>query len=164
MKPRKNSERQLNPLPPRAGCAVLDGDCLDVLAALPEESVHLVVTSPPYADKRRSTYGGVHPDDYVDWFIPRASAIRRVLRDDGTFILNIKENVVNGERHTYVLELIQAMRSAGVVVDRRIRLAQEKQLPRQVAEPVPGLMGAATSVQQATPVRYVPGGSDGTRG
>ena len=45
--------------------------------------------------------------------MPRAEAIHRVLRDDGTFILNIKEGVVNGERHTYVLELIQAMRASG---------------------------------------------------
>ena len=89
------------------------GDAKDILEDLPANSVALVVTSPPYADQRRSTYGGIHPDDYVGWFMERAGAIKRVLRDDGTFILNIKEKVVRGERHTYVLELIQAMREAG---------------------------------------------------
>ena len=92
---------------------ILAGDAADVLASQPADSVHLVVTSPPYADQRRSTYGGIHPDGYVDWFMPRAEAIQRVLRPDGTFILNIKEKAVRGERHTYVLELILAMREAG---------------------------------------------------
>ena len=100
---------------PTAGhpLAVLDGDATELLRALPSESVNLVVTSPPYADQRRATYGGVHPDDYVDWFMPFAEGIQRVLRPDGTFILNIKEKAVRGERHTYVLELILAMRRAG---------------------------------------------------
>ncbi len=89
------------------------GDAGDVLSELPENSISLVVTSPPYADQRRSSYGGIHPDDYVDWFMPKAAAIQRVLRPDGTFILNIKEKAVRGERHTYVLELILAMRKAG---------------------------------------------------
>ena len=93
--------------------AVFEGDAAELLRALPAESVNLVVTSPPYADQRRATYGGVHPDDYVDWFMPFADGIQRVLRPDGTFILNIKEKAVRGERHTYVLELILAMRRAG---------------------------------------------------
>ena len=102
------------PLPTaRDPITVVEGDAADVLASLPADSVQLVVTSPPYADQRRSTYGGIHPDDYVEWFMPRAEAIRRVLRPDGTFILNIKEKAVKGERHTYVLELILAMRRAG---------------------------------------------------
>ena len=92
---------------------VFEGDAAELLRALPAESVNLVVTSPPYADQRRATYGGVHPDDYVDWFMPFADGIQRVLRPDGTFILNIKEKAVRGERHTYVLELILAMRRAG---------------------------------------------------
>ncbi|MCY4258539.1 MAG: site-specific DNA-methyltransferase [bacterium] len=89
------------------------GDSAELLSKLPARCVNLVVTSPPYADQRRSTYGGIHPDEYVGWFMPHASAVRRVLADDGTFVLNIKEKVVGGERHTYVLELIMAMRDAG---------------------------------------------------
>ena len=80
---------------------------------LEADSVNLIVTSPPYADQRRNTYGGVHPDDYVDWWIPRADEMKRVLRPDGSLVLNIKERVVAGERHTYVLELILAMRERG---------------------------------------------------
>ena len=97
----------------REPVVVIEGDAADALARLPADSVQLAVTSPPYADQRRSTSGGIHPDDYVEWFMPRAEAIRRVLRPDGTFVLNIKEKAVRGERHTYVLELILAMREAG---------------------------------------------------
>ncbi|MDO4712471.1 MAG: site-specific DNA-methyltransferase [Candidatus Saccharibacteria bacterium] len=93
--------------------ALILGDCLEELKKLEAKSVNLIVTSPPYADQRTSTYGGIKPDKYVEWFIPIAAELKRVLKDDGTFILNIKERVANGERHTYVLELIQALREQG---------------------------------------------------
>lgn len=89
------------------------GDCETVLAELPDDSVDLIFTSPPYADQRRHTYGGVTPDEYVDWFLPRTEQFLRVLKPTGTFVLNIKERVVNGERHTYVLDLILNMRQQG---------------------------------------------------
>jgi len=92
---------------------IYQGDCLDILPAVASGSVDLIVTSPPYADQRKDTYGGVSPDKYVEWFLPVSSELRRVLKDEGSFILNIKERVVNGERHTYVLELILAMRKQG---------------------------------------------------
>ncbi|MFN0111998.1 MAG: DNA-methyltransferase [Blastocatellia bacterium] len=89
------------------------GDCLDVLRQLPDNAVDLIVTSPPYADSRKNTYGGIHPDKYVEWFLPIAAELRRVLKDEGSFVLNIKEKAVDGERHTYVLELILALRQQG---------------------------------------------------
>lgn len=89
------------------------GDCLEELKKLEAKTVNLIVTSPPYADQRTSTYGGIKPDKYVEWFTPIAAELKRVLKDDGTFILNIKERVANGERHTYVIELIQALREQG---------------------------------------------------
>lgn len=92
---------------------ILLGDCRDILKDIPDESVDLIVTSPPYADQRKSTYGGVHHDKYVEWFLPISKELLRVLKPSGTFILNIKEKVVNGERSTYVLELIIEMRKQG---------------------------------------------------
>lgn len=92
---------------------VILGDCLEALQLLPPNTIDLIVTSPPYADSRKNTYGGVHPDKYVEWFLPISSELRRVLKDDGTFILNIKEKVVSGERHTYVMELVIEMRKQG---------------------------------------------------
>lgn len=91
----------------------LHGDCKEVLKTLEDNSIDLIVTSPPYADQRKSTYGGIHPDKYVDWFLPISSELKRVLKPSGTFILNIKERVSKGERHTYVLELILALREQG---------------------------------------------------
>lgn len=50
------------------------------------------------------------PPQYVEWFLPRAKQMFRVLNPTGSFVLNIKEKVVNGERHTYVLDLILALK------------------------------------------------------
>lgn len=91
----------------------LHGDCDEILRKLPDNSIDLIFTSPPYADQRKKSYGGVSPDEYVDWFLPKASQFIRVLKPTGTFILNIKERVVEGERHTYVIELILKMREQG---------------------------------------------------
>ena len=82
------------------------GDCLDVMTELPSDSIDLIVTSPPYADARKQTYGGISPDEYVDWFCERAEQMLRILAPHGSFVLNIKEKAINGERHTYVLDLI----------------------------------------------------------
>lgn len=92
---------------------ILLGDCEKLLKDFPDNSIDLIFTSPPYADQRKQTYGGIDPDDYVDWFLPKAQEFFRVLKPKGTFILNIKERVVNGERHTYVLNLILEMRKQG---------------------------------------------------
>jgi site-specific DNA-methyltransferase (adenine-specific)/site-specific DNA-methyltransferase (cytosine-N4-specific) len=89
------------------------GDSREQLKLLSDNSVDLIVTSPPYADQRKNTYGGVSPDKYVDWFLPISEQLLRVLKPTGTFILNIKEKVVAGERSTYVIELILAMRKQG---------------------------------------------------
>jgi len=89
------------------------GDCLEVLKNLPDNCVDLTVTSPPYSDQRKGTYGGIHPDKYVKWFLPITNELLRVTKPTGTFILNIKEKVVDGERHTYILDLIQQMRHQG---------------------------------------------------
>jgi DNA modification methylase len=92
---------------------VILGDCEVVLKSFPDNSIDLIVTSPPYADSRKSTYGGIHPDEYVAWFLPKASQFLRVLKPTGTFILNTKEKVVDGERHTYGIELILRLREQG---------------------------------------------------
>jgi DNA methylase N-4/N-6 domain protein len=92
---------------------ILHGDSAEVLKTFPDNSIDLIVTSPPYADQRKSTYGGISPAKYVDWFLPISEQLLRVLKPTGTFVLNIKEKVVEGERSTYVMELILAMRKQG---------------------------------------------------
>jgi site-specific DNA-methyltransferase (adenine-specific) len=89
------------------------GNCKEKLKLIDDNSVDLIITSPPYADQRKNTYGGIPHDKYVEWFLPISSQLLRVLKPKGTFILNIKEKVVNGERSTYVMELILEMRKQG---------------------------------------------------
>lgn len=98
---------------PNLQANVLPGDCLKVLKEFQDASINLVVTSPPYADQRASTYGGHKPEEYVEWFLPIADELYRVLQPTGTFILNIKEKAAGGERHTYIIELILEMRKRG---------------------------------------------------
>jgi site-specific DNA-methyltransferase (adenine-specific) len=92
---------------------VILGDAKTELQKLEDNSIDLIITSPPYADQRKDTYGGIHHDKYVQWFLPISKELLRVLKPTGTFILNIKEKVVNGERSTYVMELILEMRKQG---------------------------------------------------
>ncbi len=92
---------------------IIYGDCELALKNIPDNSVDLIFTSPPYADQRKKTYGGIDPDMYVEWFMPKAREFFRVLNPSGTFILNIKERAIKGERHTYVIELILEMRKMG---------------------------------------------------
>ena len=92
---------------------IFNGDCLDVLPKLPKNSVDLIVTSPPYAQKRKKSYDGVTESQYVEWFLPIAKQLKRVLKDDGSFVLNIKEPAVDSERSTFVIELILEMKKQG---------------------------------------------------
>ena len=89
------------------------GDSKDRLKSFPSDSVDLIITSPPYADQRKNVYGGTHPDKYVGWFLPISEQLFRILKPTGTFILNIKEKVVNGERSVYVMNLVLEMRKQG---------------------------------------------------
>ena len=105
----------MNALVTAEAASVHCGDCIDLVASewvLPR-SVDLIITSPPYADQRKDNYGGIHPDSYVQWFAPRAEVLYDCLADSGSFVLNIKEKAVAGERHTYVLELILELKKQG---------------------------------------------------
>ena len=92
---------------------IINGDCMQVLQKIPDKSVNLIVTSPPYGDNRKKTYKGIPISQYVDWFLQISQEMYRVLKPNGSFILNIKECVTNGERGTYVMELILKMREQG---------------------------------------------------
>ena len=92
---------------------IILGDCCEVLKTFEHNSIDLIITSPPYADRRKQTYGGVKPEEYVEWFLSISEQLFNVLKPTGTFILNIKEKAENGERSTYVLELILALRKQG---------------------------------------------------
>jgi len=85
---------------------LIHGDSLEEMKKLETDSIDMVFTSPPYADRRKSTYGGVKDEEYVDWFIPFATEIKRILKPSGSFFLNIKPHTDKGERSLYVFDLI----------------------------------------------------------
>ena len=92
------------------------GDSALWLPALPANSVDLIFTSPPYADVR--AYSRIHPDRYVEWFLPYARAMLNATNETGSFVLNIKNRVakagpLRGQRHPYVYELVLALQHMG---------------------------------------------------
>lgn len=95
---------------------IVQGDALEFLPRLPNGSVDLFFTSPPYADAR--AYSRIHPDRYVDWFLPFAKGMFEATSPSGSLILNIKNRVASsgplkGQRHPYVYELVIALQHMG---------------------------------------------------
>lgn len=86
-------------------------DALAILSAMPAGSVNAVVTSPPYALHFKKAYGNADKADYVAWFLPFAREMHRILRDDGSFILNIggSYNAGTPTRSLYHFKLLIAL-------------------------------------------------------
>lgn len=115
----------LPPHPPAAGEAALSrllgegvtwGDSAQWLPVLPQASVDLWFTSPPYADAR--PYSQIHPERYVEWFLPFAASMLAAAKDTGWLVLNIKNRVagsgpLQGQRHPYVYQLVLALQQQG---------------------------------------------------
>ncbi len=92
------------------------GDSAEWLPVLPEASVDLWFTSPPYADAR--AYSRIHPDRYVEWFLPFGKYMLAATKDTGWLVLNIKNRVaksgpLRGQRHPYVYQLVLALQQQG---------------------------------------------------
>lgn len=93
---------------------VYNGDCVEGMKLIDDNSIQLIVTSPPYADMRNyGKFKGIKPDDYVEWFLPKAKEIHRIIKQDGSFILNINDKVVNGFKHPYVFDLVCELHKIG---------------------------------------------------
>ena len=85
----------------------------DVERLMNGEKANCVITSPPYAMQRKDDYGGIPADEYPGWFFQVASNIYRVLADSGSFFVNIKEHVEDGQRSPYVMKTIIALVEGG---------------------------------------------------
>lgn len=105
----------------RAGAAYLT-DALEVLRRLPDNSVNAVITSPPYALHFKKEYGNADKADYIAWMLPFAREVRRVLAEDGSFVLNIGGSYNKGTptRSLYHFKLLIAL-----VEELGFHLAQE---------------------------------------
>lgn len=89
------------------------GDSREVLKLFPDNHFNLIFTSPPYADARKKHYDSIHPDDFVNFLVSFHSEFWRTLANDGSFVLNIKDKVVDGVRHRFVWHTIEALSELG---------------------------------------------------
>jgi DNA modification methylase len=135
----------------RYGAAYL-GDSLELLRALPDGSVNLVVTSPPYALHFKKAYGNETKDRYVKWFLPFAREIFRVLPEDGSFVLNIGGSYNKGAptRSLYHFKLLIAL-----VEEIRFHLAQECFWYNPAKMPVPAEWVTVRRIRVRDSVEYV---------
>ncbi len=128
------------------------GDSLEMLQALPSGSVNLVVTSPPYALHFKKAYGNENKDRYVQWFLPFAKEILRVLKDDGSFVLNIGGSYNKGTptRSIYHFKLLIAL-----VEEIGFHLAQECFWYNPAKMPVPAEWVTVRRIRVRDSVEYV---------
>lgn len=84
------------------------GDSLDLLKLLPDNSINLIVTSPPFALTSKKEYGNKASEDYVEWFMDFGKEFYRVLTDDGSFVLDLGGAYLPGHpiRSLYQYELL----------------------------------------------------------
>ncbi len=88
---------------------IVHGDSLDVLHDLvKDQSVDLIVTSPPYGLVRKKEYGNVDSQEYVDWFKPFAREFMRILKPSGSLVIDIGGAWIPGQptRSLYHFELL----------------------------------------------------------
>jgi DNA modification methylase len=69
--------------------AAYQGDALDLLKELNDDSINLVFTSPPFALQRQKEYGNRNEAEYVDWLIQFAAGVKEKLRADGSFVIDL---------------------------------------------------------------------------
>lgn len=132
--------------------AAFAGDSRELLAKLPDSSVNLVFTSPPYALHFKKEYGNVAKAEYVEWFLQFGKEIKRVLADDGSFVLNVggSYNAGTPTRSLYHFKLLIAL-----VEELGFHLAQECFWYNPAKMPVPAEWVTVRRVRVKDSVEYV---------
>ena len=92
---------------------IYNEDCLEGMKRIPDKSVSLIVTSPPYAQQRKKQYGGISEKEYPEWTVKWLREVKRILKDDGSVMINIRPHLKNGEISDYVLKTRLAIREDG---------------------------------------------------
>lgn len=93
-------------------CEIMLGDSRQSMAHL-KNKVDLIVTSPPYADARKNHYDSIHPDGFAKWFFSFHDAFYDILKPNGSLVINIKDKVVDGQRHRYVWRTMEKLTQGG---------------------------------------------------
>ncbi|NDJ23514.1 site-specific DNA-methyltransferase [Nostoc sp. B(2019)] len=84
------------------------GDTLQLIKFIADNSINLILTSPPFALTRKKEYGNESAEKYIEWFLPFAYEFKRVLTDNGSFILDLGGAYLPGNpvRSIYQYELL----------------------------------------------------------
>lgn len=88
-------------------------DCIEGMRMIPDKSIDLVVTSPPYVQQRKSQYGGIDEKEYPKWTATWMEEVKRILKDDGSVALNIRPHIKNGEISDYTMLMRLLLRESG---------------------------------------------------
>lgn len=128
------------------------GDSKEILKQLPDNSVNLLFTSPPYALHFKKAYGNVDKADYVEWFLGFAKEFFRILKPEGSFVLNIggSYNAGSPTRSIYHFKLLVAL-----VEEIGFHLAQECFWYNPAKMPVPAEWVTVRRVRIKDSVEYV---------
>jgi len=142
----------VNPCYETSGGVAVLGDSLEVMRAIPTGSVSLVLTSPPYALHFKKAYGNKEKHEYIEWMIPFAREIRRILKDDGSFVLNIGGSYNKGvpTRSIYHFKLLVAL-----IEDVGFHLAQECFWYNPAKMPMPAEWVTVRRIRVKDSVEYV---------
>ena len=103
------------------------GDCLELMKKMPDNSVDLICTSPPFALVRKKEYGNVDADEYVEWFFKFAVEFKRLIKPRGSIVIDIGGSWLKGQptRSLYHYELVIRLCRAEVKGGLGLNLAQE---------------------------------------
>ena len=144
--------RALSPFYETSHGAAYLTDSSELLARLPDDSVNLIFTSPPYALHFKKEYGNVHKDEYVEWFLRFAREFHRVLKEDGSFVLNIGGSYNKGAptRSIYHFKLMIAL-----VEEIGFHLAQECFWYNPAKMPMPAEWVTVRRIRIKDSVEYV---------
>ncbi len=134
----------------RLGKAFL-GDTLNLIKKIPDNSVNLIITSPPYGLRKKKEYGNADPEVYVKWFMPFAEQFLRVLKPNGSFVLNIGGGWEKGKptRSLYQFELLLELCKHG------FNLAEEFIWYKPSALPTPAEWVTIRRVRVKDAIEYV---------
>jgi site-specific DNA-methyltransferase (cytosine-N4-specific) len=126
-------------------------DSLDMLKEIPDDSISLIITSPPYGLRKKKEYGNADPEEYIKWFMPFAKEFLRILKPDGSFVLNIGGGWERGKptRSLYQFELLIELCKSG------FNLAEEFVWYKPATLPTPAEWVTIRRVRVKDAIEYV---------
>ena len=127
-----------------------NGDSLELIKKIPDNSVDLIVTSPPYGLQAKKEYGNADADVYIKWFMPFANEFHRILKPTGSFVLNIGGSWKKGTatRSLYHFELL-------IELSKKFHLAEEFVWAKPATLPSPAMWVTVQRIRVKDAVEYV---------